>query len=177
MFHMTRRVPAVRALRTPTRPPSGETPLRLTVPAPYLSYVLCASHRVDLLTATLVRDGHTSAMPPFCWQVFSLIVRVPRPRDSRWVRLGSSAKVKGRGPPASGLRSDTDSGQPIAERRWMSNQLSCSTIVSRASLILRPPLSSMYPNLLNLFIRTFIRARVVPTISASISCETFGSTR
>ena len=66
MFHTTRHVPTVRVLRTRIRPPSGETPLRLPVPTPYLSYLLCASHRFDLLTAKRVRDGRTSAMPPFC---------------------------------------------------------------------------------------------------------------
>jgi hypothetical protein len=66
MFPITRRAPAVRVLRTTTRPPSGETPLRLPVPTPYLTYLLCASHRLDLLTAKRVRDGRTSAMPPFC---------------------------------------------------------------------------------------------------------------
>ena len=66
MFHMTRRVTTVRVLRTTIRPPSGETPLRLPVPTPYLSYVLCALRRIDLLTAKRMRDGRTSAMPPFC---------------------------------------------------------------------------------------------------------------
>lgn len=66
MFHLTRRVPAVRVLRTTASPPSGETPLRLPVPTPYLSYWLIASHRLDLLTAKRVRDVRTPAMPPFC---------------------------------------------------------------------------------------------------------------
>ena len=37
------------------------------------------------------------------------------------------------------------------------------------------PLYSMKPNFLNLFMKKLIRERVVPTISASISCDTLGS--
>ena len=66
MFLMNRRVPAVRVLRTTARPPSGESPSRLPVPTPYLSYLLCASRRLDLVTAKRVRDVRTAAMPPFC---------------------------------------------------------------------------------------------------------------
>jgi hypothetical protein len=50
----------------PIRPPAVETRLRPPVPIPYLSYFLCALHRLDLLTAKRVRDGRASAMPPFC---------------------------------------------------------------------------------------------------------------
>ena len=42
-------------------------------------------------------------------------------------------------------------------------------------LMWMPPLYLMKPSFLNLFMKTFIRERVVPTISASISCDTFGS--
>ena len=38
-------------------------------------------------------------------------------------------------------------------------------------LILRPPLYSMKPSFLNLFMKKFTRERVVPIISASVSCE------
>jgi len=39
-----------------------------------------------------------------------------------------------------------------------------------------PPLYLMKPNFLNLFMKKFTRERVVPTISASISCDILGST-
>ena len=42
---------------------------------------------------------------------------------------------------------------------------------------LSPPLYSINPSLRNLFMKKFTRERVVPTISASVSCESFGSTR
>ena len=38
------------------------------------------------------------------------------------------------------------------------------------------PLYWMKPNFLNLFMKKLTRDRVVPIISASISCETLGST-
>jgi hypothetical protein len=37
-------------------------------------------------------------------------------------------------------------------------------------------LYSMKPSFLNLFMKKLTRDRVVPTISASISCDTLGST-
>ena len=38
------------------------------------------------------------------------------------------------------------------------------------------PLPLMKPSFRNLFMKTLTRERVVPTISASVSCEIFGST-
>ena len=38
-----------------------------------------------------------------------------------------------------------------------------------------PPLYSMSPSFRNLFMKKFTRDRVVPIISASVSCEIFGS--
>jgi len=46
---------------------------------------------------------------------------------------------------------------------------SCKTTLRREACTLRPPLYSMNPNFLNLFMKKFTRERVVPTISASIS--------
>jgi len=66
MFQSNRHVPRVPVPRTPSRPLSDGTPLRLSCPTPYLSYVLCAAHRLDLLMAMRGRDGRTPAMPPFC---------------------------------------------------------------------------------------------------------------
>ena len=70
------------------------------------------------------------------------------------------------------------------DRRWGLYQTahappsySCRTTLSRELLILRPPLYSMKPSFLNLFMKKFTRDRVVPIISASVSCEIFGSTR
>ena len=51
------------------------------------------------------------------------------------------------------------------------------TTLSSELLILIPaqsPLYSMNPSFLNLFMKKFTRERVVPTISASVSCEIFG---
>ena len=53
---------------------------------------------------------------------------------------------------------------------------SCRTTLSREVLILRPPLYSMKPSFLNLFMKKFTRDRVVPIISASISWESLGRT-
>src|SRR5687767_2821273 len=44
-------------------------------------------------------------------------------------------------------------------------------------LIFRSRLYSRTPNLRNLFMNTFTRARVVPTISAKTDCDTWGRTR
>ena len=44
-------------------------------------------------------------------------------------------------------------------------------------LICRPPLYLMKPSLRNLFMKKLTRERVVPTISASVSCAIFGRTR
>ena len=49
------------------------------------------------------------------------------------------------------------------------------TTPSRDLLIFRPPLYSMKPSLLNLFMKKFMRVRVVPTISAKTPWETLGS--
>ena len=56
---------------------------------------------------------------------------------------------------------------------------SCSTTLKSELLILSgsSPSYSMKPSFLNLFRRKFTRERVVPTISASVSCEIFGTTR
>ena len=47
-------------------------------------------------------------------------------------------------------------------------------MLRRGLLILRPPLYSMRPSFLNLFMKKFTRDRVVPIISASVSGEIFG---
>jgi len=52
---------------------------------------------------------------------------------------------------------------------------SCSTTLKREVLISIPPLYLMKPNFLNLFMKKLTRERVVPTICASVSCETLGS--
>ena len=52
-----------------------------------------------------------------------------------------------------------------------------STTLRRELLIFKPPLYSMNPSLRNLFMKKFTRERVVPTISANVSCDTFGSVR
>ena len=54
---------------------------------------------------------------------------------------------------------------------------SCKTTVSKDLLTLIFPLYSMNPSFLNLFMKKFTRDRVVPTILAKVSWETFGSTR
>jgi hypothetical protein len=46
---------------------------------------------------------------------------------------------------------------------------SCRTTVRRDLLILIPPLYSMKPSSLNLFMNKFTRVRVVPIISAKVS--------
>lgn len=54
---------------------------------------------------------------------------------------------------------------------------SCSTTLRRELLISRPPLYSMSPSFLNLFMKKLTRERVVPIISASVSCDILGITR
>ena len=57
------------------------------------------------------------------------------------------------------------------------NDQSRKTTLRRELLIFRPPLYSMKPSFRNLFMKKFTRERVVPTISASVSCDTLGSVR
>ena len=47
----------------------------------------------------------------------------------------------------------------------------------RESLTFTLPLYSMNPSFRNLFMKKFTRERVVPTISANVSCDTLGRTR
>ncbi len=54
---------------------------------------------------------------------------------------------------------------------------SCRTTVSNDLLTLIVPLYSMNPSLRNLFMKKLMRDRVVPTMLASVSWETFASTR
>lgn len=56
---------------------------------------------------------------------------------------------------------------------------SCRTTLNSELLILMgsSPLYSMNPSFLNLFRKKFTRERVVPTISARVSCEIFGTMR
>src|SRR6267142_2693375 len=68
---------------------------------------------------------------------------------------------------------------------WIASQFSetsvppysCKTTVNNDLLTLISPLYSMKPSFLNLFMKKFTRERVVPIISARVSCETFGSAR
>ena len=86
--------------------------------------------------------------------------------------------------PASG----SSSGRPHNDRQRCGGALapitaspgvaqSCRTMLRRELLIVRPPLYSMSPSFLNLFMKKFTLARVVPIISASVSWEIFGSFR
>ncbi len=53
---------------------------------------------------------------------------------------------------------------------------SCRTTLSRELLMWISPLYSMKPSFLNLFMKKLTRGRVVPIISASISCDTLART-
>jgi hypothetical protein len=53
---------------------------------------------------------------------------------------------------------------------------SCRTTLRRDSLMWISPLYLMKPSFLNLFMKKLTRDRVVPIVSASISCDTLGST-
>src|SRR6185503_12505053 len=66
-------------------------------------------------------------------------------------------------------------------RRWsclcrFAHAQSCRTTLSRELSTVSVPLSLMNPSLRNLFMETVTCDRVVPAISASVSCETLGST-
>src|SRR5678815_5794288 len=66
----------------------------------------------------------------------------------------------------------------IGHSDWFLPQ-SWSTTLSNELLTLRgsSPSYSMKPSFLNLFRKKFTRERVVPTISASVVCEIFGTRR
>ena len=51
------------------------------------------------------------------------------------------------------------------------------TTLNSAGFTLMPPLYSMKPSLRNLFMKKLTRPRVVPTISANASWDSFGTTR
>src|SRR5580658_2637861 len=53
---------------------------------------------------------------------------------------------------------------------------SCRTTLKREVLMCRPPLYLIKPSFLNLFIKKLTLERVVPIISASVSCEILGIT-
>ena len=63
---------------------------------------------------------------------------------------------------------------PTADR---TRTQSCRTTLKSALSTVSVPLYLMNPSFRNLFMKTLTRDRVVPTISASVSCEIFGSTR
>ena len=60
-------------------------------------------------------------------------------------------------------------GRGFANETRSDQSQSCRTMLSRVLLILRPPLYSMNPSFLNLFMKKFTRERVAPIISASVS--------
>src|SRR5689334_837406 len=64
-------------------------------------------------------------------------------------------------------------GRTVAGSRGQSRR----TTLRRELLIFKPPLYSMKPSLRNLFMKKFTRDRVVPTISASVSCDSLGTVR
>jgi hypothetical protein len=64
----------------------------------------------------------------------------------------------------------------IGLRAALTSIQSFSTTLSRDLSTWISPLYRMKPSFRNLFMKTFTRDRVVPIISASISCETLGST-
>ena len=68
---------------------------------------------------------------------------------------------------------EPESEWQVAERSVF--RQSCKTTVNRDLLTFTFPLYSMKPSFLNLFIKKLTRDRVVPTISARVSCETFGN--
>ena len=69
-------------------------------------------------------------------------------------------------PPPAGRRRARNGGGPQ----------SCRTRLSSELFTLSPPLYSISPSLRNLFMKKFTRERVVPTISASVSWDSFGRT-
>ena len=52
-----------------------------------------------------------------------------------------------------------------------------TTLSSVGLIVIPPPLYSIKPSFRNLFIKKLTRLRVVPTISASASCDSLGTTR
>jgi hypothetical protein len=65
--------------------------------------------------------------------------------------------------------------RPLSDKRKV-GVYSCRTTLKRELLTWIPPLYWMKPRFLNLFMKKLTRGRVVPIISASIPCDTLGST-
>jgi hypothetical protein len=65
---------------------------------------------------------------------------------------------------------------PTVDCRLKSPTHSCNTTLNSDVFTCNPPLYLINPIFLNLFMKKFTRERVVPIISASISCDTGGTT-
>ena len=74
-----------------------------------------------------------------------------------------------------GFLSDPESRPTLSETAAL--LYSCKTTVNNDLLTLILPLYSMKPSFLNLFMKKFTRERVVPTMLARVSWETFASIR
>jgi hypothetical protein len=101
------------------------------------------------------------------------ILRAPASQTRGYRPTGPLGPIWGLGPSPS-------SAHDWAERREaLSIPQSCSTTLSKERLILNgsSPLYSMKPSFLNFFRKKFTRERVVPAISASVSCEILATTR
>jgi hypothetical protein len=76
------------------------------------------------------------------------------------------------------LQMRAETAAPSGHRLHGAPQSSRTTLNSELLILMgSSPLYSMKPSFLNLFRKKFTRERVVPTISASVSCEIFGTMR
>ena len=82
---------------------------------------------------------------------------------------GRAGALSGTSVGATGEAKRDGLGRPLRQSR--------STTLNNELLIFRTPLYSMKPSRRNLFMKKFTRERVVPTISARVSWESFGKVR
>lgn len=122
--------------------------------------------------------GFAFASAPRCW------------RESAPVRNGTAAPTR--------TRYGDGMSERIGDRAWFQKNRrrklrhcerihalvatlrrvqSSSTTLRSEWLTFSPPLYSMNPSFRNLFMKKLTRDRVVPTISASVSCDIFGKVR
>jgi hypothetical protein len=157
-------------------PPTTISNKLMTTPA------ISSALRATTVTQTPVRDARRTmvdgrersraepfaVMPSPCkpWTPASLLSRM---------QPSAVCHLLNRGAPAQRLFAHA--GSSSSNRGLLVQVYSCRTTLMRESWILRSPLYSMNPSLRNLFMKKLTRERVVPTISASTSCETLGMMR
>src|ERR1700674_2749913 len=73
-------------------------------------------------------------------------------------------------------KKDKEYQSHVSIRQSRAEAYSCRTTLRREASMWRPPLYLMKPSFLNLFMKKLTRERVVPIISASVSCDILATT-